>query len=881
MMELGVLGSIQRTRSAFVRMSCVLLLAATGSSLQAYTIGGTLTGLPSGQQVTLIDNGSDALILNANGEFSFAASVPAGGTFAVVVSVQPYLEQCTVENGSGTASSVNLTNITVGCAPSPLSGVQSFEHVIGARAGNISPVAVANSPSQLLIAGGFGTNMGSQFSRNNIDPVHNKLVLGYVDVSEAGPGTTPQFFVNGTIPTWFGYGDAQFQFWQVQYWNAAWEPVIYTEIDNVIAQGYDGIFLDAAYGDYDWSPNNVFGNPVYVDATPAMAKLLSDVIAYVKSKNLSKFYLIASNPYGVAESNPSALNGLDGFFFDGLYYAVGTVDVYNGYSAQQFASVAGIYDATGLPVFGVDYPPTGNTAADLQAFAYFTSRGWIPSVNPESQSPAVLTTGPFEFMATPSNPVVAGAPAFVNFLSGGLVAAATLIGGGQGDYFIGGPGTNTIKGGAGNDVIYAHPANAALEGILDIQLSAIDKNSTPPDVTVIVNGTVAVSQLPVTADQTQWQTQDLQIDLSKYGAVTSLEIEAENMSYVNANMFNSLYLESISLNAAAIPISLGLRSPDTLPEFNGEQMWLNYAGTVSFSGAALQAKSPLLSSTGDMIDGGGGTNTVVYNGPYSNYYVVKRSDGSILVTSRATAEGPDQLTNVQALQFSDQTIATASISEVPPPAITAVLNGADFASEDLSAGAWISILGQNLGQAATAATAGATMLGGASVSVCGLAAVLSYNSGSVASNGTTAWQLNALLPDGIAGQTSCPVVVSVDGQASQPVGVTVTSGILEIFQFTSSAGPLPIITHADYSLVGPASASLIPAKPNEAVIAWATGDCVTPAVSVGGASSAVAFSGRVGPGLCQINFVVPNDPTGSNQLRMSTSPNTYNLWISQ
>jgi uncharacterized protein (TIGR03437 family) len=114
-----------------------------------------------------------------------------------------------------------------------------------------------------------------------------------------------------------------------------------------------------------------------------------------------------------------------------------------------------------------------------------------------------------------------------------------------------------------------------------------------------------------------------------------------------------------------------------------------------------------------------------------------------------------------------------------------------------------------------------------------------------------------------------------------PFNVAITSGIMEIFQFATSEGTLPIITHADYGLVGPGSAGLAPAKPNETVIAWATGDCSTPIVTVGGVSATVAFSGRVGPGLCQINFVTPNGAVGSTQLTISTSPSMYTLWTSE
>ena len=218
---------------------------------------------------------------------------------------------------------------------------------------------------------------------------------------------------------------------------------------------------------------------------------------------------------------------------------------------------------------------------------------------------------------------------------------------------------------------------------------------------------------------------------------------------------------------------------------------------------------------------------------------------------------------------------------LPAPSITAVVNGADFKSETLSPGAWISILGQNLGQFETASSANTLALGGAGATVCGTAAVLNYNSGPITANGSTGWQINALVPDGVAGQTSCPVVVTVGAQVSPPVNVAIAGGIMELFQFTTSAGTLPIITHADYSLVGPVSAGLAPAKPNETVIAWATGDCSTPTVTVGGVSASVAFSGRVGPGLCQINFVIPNTSSGNSQLGLSSSPNTYPLSVSQ
>jgi uncharacterized protein (TIGR03437 family) len=276
--------------------------------------------------------------------------------------------------------------------------------------------------------------------------------------------------------------------------------------------------------------------------------------------------------------------------------------------------------------------------------------------------------------------------------------------------------------------------------------------------------------------------------------------------------------------------------------------------------------------------------------PQDNTEAAATFRSTLLVAAISYAFSEDLRSEFEALNFPiddatfEQLYEMASGGEPPPPpppSITAVVNGADFKSEPLSPGAWISILGQNLGQTSTASSANTLTLGGASVSVCRIAAVLNYNSGPVTANGSTSWQINALVPDGVAEQTSCAVVVTVGSQASAPINVAIAGGILELFQFTTAAGKLPIVTHANYSLVGPVSAGLVPAKPNETVIAWATGDCATASLTVSGISASVAFSGRVAPGLCQVNFVVPGmAPAGGDQLSASTSPNTYTLWVS-
>ena len=223
--------------------------------------------------------------------------------------------------------------------------------------------------------------------------------------------------------------------------------------------------------------------------------------------------------------------------------------------------------------------------------------------------------------------------------------------------------------------------------------------------------------------------------------------------------------------------------------------------------------------------------------------------------------------------------ASSPLSTTPSISVNGVVNAADLKVEALPPDTWITIFGQNLGSASQWTNPNTFSLGGAGITVCGIPAAVSYNSGPVASNGVAGWQLNALTPDGVAGQTTCPVVVTVNGEASTPVTVKIASAILELFSAASSEGSLPLITHADYSLVGPSSAGLIPAKPGEEVIAWGTGDCLSPAITVDGKAASVLSSARAGAGLCQLNFLVPSGSSGESQLRISTSPNVYTLWV--
>ena len=112
---------MSRTRhiAAFLSALVLMALAACGGG----TVGGTVSGLPSGESVTLQNNGRDDLTITTNGTFEFSDSVLENSSYSVTVSVQPNTATCTVSNGTGTITSsdgsgndlVEISDVVVTC----------------------------------------------------------------------------------------------------------------------------------------------------------------------------------------------------------------------------------------------------------------------------------------------------------------------------------------------------------------------------------------------------------------------------------------------------------------------------------------------------------------------------------------------------------------------------------------------------------------------------------------------------------------------------------------------------------------------------------------------------------------------------------------------
>ena len=86
-----------------------------GTPVTILTVGGSITGLAAGTTVVLKNNGTDPLSISGNGTFTFPSPILYNSSYNVTVGTQPATQTCTVANGTGTNTTVNISNVAVTC----------------------------------------------------------------------------------------------------------------------------------------------------------------------------------------------------------------------------------------------------------------------------------------------------------------------------------------------------------------------------------------------------------------------------------------------------------------------------------------------------------------------------------------------------------------------------------------------------------------------------------------------------------------------------------------------------------------------------------------------------------------------------------------------
>jgi endo-alpha-1,4-polygalactosaminidase (GH114 family) len=156
-----------------------------------------------------------------------------------------------------------------------------------------------------------------------------RLAIAYIDAGEFMrccsnidfPDQASWFDAQGELtaaaPSWFGPPNPKFigQLWVVRDWDPAWQAYILGQIDETIALGFDGVFLDNVNNDGAWGPNGyAAGLAGVADYRESQKNFAKAIWHHVRDRHPNSRFVIITNYSGVLEDNVPALT-------EGLHYS--------------------------------------------------------------------------------------------------------------------------------------------------------------------------------------------------------------------------------------------------------------------------------------------------------------------------------------------------------------------------------------------------------------------------------------------------------------------------------------------------------------------------------------------------------------------------------
>jgi sugar lactone lactonase YvrE len=155
--------SIGVTRPLAIASLCATLAACGGGPITPtpdYTVGGQLTGTPAAS-VVLLNNGGDALTLDAVGNFTFAHPITGYINYSVTIQTQPAWQTCTVSDGTGVIAE-NITDVSVDCStldagtPATVAAAAGF-NVAPTTAATLTGVATDGNGNEFAVDSSAGS----------------------------------------------------------------------------------------------------------------------------------------------------------------------------------------------------------------------------------------------------------------------------------------------------------------------------------------------------------------------------------------------------------------------------------------------------------------------------------------------------------------------------------------------------------------------------------------------------------------------------------------------------------------------------------------------------------------------------------------------------
>ena len=190
-----------------------------------------------------------------------------------------------------------------------------------------------------------------------------KLAICYISIGEAEDyryywqsswNTTPPAWLGAENPDWAGN-------YKVKYWDTDWQNIVFDYVDTIIAQGFDGIYLDIIDGYYYWTEEAPAS-----DLEPFADTLMVDFVyklrQHIDNATANTFYIIPQNGAMVVDdANGSAalrakyFSAIDAIGVEDVFF-YGNLDMNNDYNPDNDRiAILTDYNNAGKKVFSIEY----------------------------------------------------------------------------------------------------------------------------------------------------------------------------------------------------------------------------------------------------------------------------------------------------------------------------------------------------------------------------------------------------------------------------------------------------------------------------------------------------------------------------------------------
>jgi uncharacterized protein (TIGR01370 family) len=348
----------------------------------------------------------------------------------------------------------------------PLDGVTSWLYHLGnVDATEAAKIGADNARLVVIdyaVDASNGTRPHTPAELNVMRGGQDKLIVSYLSIGEAEDyrpywqsswDSNPPDFLSGANPEWPDN-------YKVKYWDPAWQTIMFQYVDQIIASGFNGVYMDIIDAYQYWED---------IDPVPGMdyAQEMADFVAAIRAHAEAKlaslgdtrdFVIMGQNAEDLIE-NATYRDAIDGMGKEDLrfYYENGHEDDFapapNGWyeGSKPYLELA---EESGVQVFVVEYMTQARQtqyASMLQTEIKYLRDNGIPIYVSEDRDLTGIYPQP------PGTDLPLSGNSLANTLIG-TVLADMIYGLGGNDTLNGGRGADTMFGGAGNDLMYVDNA---------------------------------------------------------------------------------------------------------------------------------------------------------------------------------------------------------------------------------------------------------------------------------------------------------------------------------------------------------------------------------------------------------------------------------------